>query len=148
VKTPAVQAVQMLEGRLGRTGEVIEVRTRLLQTLLENGITPVISPVSRGPDGGALNVNADDAAAAVAGAMKAARFLLVSNVPGVLQGGATLPQVTTAELEKLISEGVASGGMVPKLRAGMRAAETGVADVRIGDLSLFSVRDSGTRIVP
>jgi acetylglutamate kinase len=143
-----LQAVQMLEGRLGRTGEVIEVRTRLLQTLLENGITPVISPVSRGPDGGALNVNADDAAAAVAGALKAARFLLVSNVPGVLQGGATLPQVTTAELEKLISEGVASGGMVPKLRAGMRAAESGVADVRIGDLSLFSVRDSGTRIVP
>lgn len=55
--------------------------------------------------------------------------------------------VTTGELETLIREGVASGGMVPKLRAGMRAAGAGVEDVRIGDLSLLSDPEAGTRIV-
>jgi acetylglutamate kinase len=134
-------------GQLGRTGSILEVRPRLLLTLLEHGVTPVLSPVSRGTDGGALNVNADDAAAAIAGALAAARFLLVSNVPGVLRDGVALPRVTTAELEGLIRDGVASGGMIPKLRAGMRAAGAGVGDVRIGDLSMLRDREAGTRIV-
>jgi acetylglutamate kinase len=142
-----LQAQPARGGQLGRTGEIVEVRTGLIRTLLENGFTPVISPVSRGPDGFPLNVNADDAAAAIASALAAERFYLVSNVPGVLKDGGTLPRVTTAELEVLIRDGVASGGMVPKLRAGMRAAGSGVLDVRIGDLSLLSEPEAGTRIV-
>jgi acetylglutamate kinase len=134
-------------GQLGRTGEIREVRMRLLLTLLDAGLTPVLSPVSRGLDGGALNVNADDAAAAVAAALRATRFLLVSNVPGVLKDGVALEQVTTGELEVLIRAGIASGGMVPKLRAAMRAAGSGVGDVRIGDLSLLTSDRSGTRVV-
>jgi acetylglutamate kinase len=134
-------------GQLGRTGEISRVDPELLLTLVRSGYTPVLSPVSRGPDGGALNVNADDAAAAVAAALGADRFLLVSNVPGVLKEGAKLPSVTTVELETLIREGVASGGMIPKLRAGMRAAGAGVGEVRIGDLSLLADAGAGTQIV-
>jgi acetylglutamate kinase len=143
-----LRARPAMGGKLGRTGEVAEVRTRLLLLLLSNGVTPVLSPVSRGPDGGALNVNADDSAAAVAAALQADRFLLVSNVPGVLVDGAPVPLVTEGSLEALIRDGIASGGMIPKLRAGMRAAAAGVTDVRIGDLSLLMDTDAGTRIAP
>ncbi len=141
-------AIPARGGQLGRTGEIAGVRTALLTKLVSDGLTPVLSPVSRGPGGGALNVNADDAAAAVAAALSASRFFLVTNVPGVLNEGVKLPVVTTTDLETLIRDGVASGGMVPKLRAAMRAAASGVGEVRIGDLSLLSDPVAGTRIVP
>jgi acetylglutamate kinase len=144
---PTLEAVPARGGQLGRTGEISRVRTSLLRTLLDHGVTPVVSPVSRGPDGGALNVNADDAAAAVASGLRAKRFLLVSNVAGVLRDGERIDRVTTLELESLIANGVASGGMIPKLRAAMRAAGAGVEDVRIGDLELLSNPRAGTTIV-
>src|SRR5690606_11312403 len=99
---PTLEAVPARGGEMGRTGEIRAVRPRLLLALLEQGFVPVVSPVSRGADAGALNVNADDAAAAVAGAIGAARFLLVSNVPGVLSRGEVLPTVAGDELEGLI----------------------------------------------
>jgi acetylglutamate kinase len=142
-----LRAVPARGGQMGRTGEIVQVDMELPRMLLEAGFVPVLSPVSRGPDGGALNVNADDAASAVASAVGASRFLLVSNIPGVLDGGAALREITTTDLERLIAEGVASGGMVPKLRAGMRAAAAGVGEVRIGDLSLLTEAGAGTRIV-
>lgn len=136
-----------LAGRLGRTGEIREVRPRLLHALLSGGMVPVVSPVSRGPDGAPLNVNADDAAAAVAAALGATRLLLVSNVPGVLWTDALLDEVSVAEVEELIRSGVASGGMAPKLRAAARAAIAGVADVRIGGLEALADPAAGTRLV-
>jgi len=142
-----LRAVPARGGQMGRTGEIVQVEAELPWMLLNAGFVPVLSPVSRGPDGGALNVNADDAASAVASAVGASRFLLVSNIPGVLDGGVALREVTTTDLERLIAEGVASGGMVPKLRAGMRAAAAGVGEVRIGDLSLLTEAGAGTRIV-
>ena len=142
-----LEAVPARGGQMGRTGEIAAVRTELVIALLEAGITPVISPVSRGPDGGALNVNADDAASAVASALKAERFLFVSNVPGVMRDGQRIKTLHSAELEDLVSSGVASGGMIPKLRAGMRAAAAGVGDVRIGSLSILQNASSGTRLL-
>jgi acetylglutamate kinase len=142
-----LHAIPAKGGQMGRTGEIVRVETRLLLTLLDNGFAPVISPVSRGADGGALNVNADDAGAAVAAALEAESFLLISNVPGVLRDGIPLRIVDAAELDELISAGVANGGMIPKLRAGMRAAAAGVKDVRIGDLSMLSDPEAGTRLV-
>jgi acetylglutamate kinase len=123
------------------------VEPRLLLSLLEQGVVPVVSPVSRGPEGEALNVNADDAAAAVAAALGADRFLLVSNVPGVLRDGERIEEVGVGEVEGLIEGGVASGGMAPKLRAAARAAGAGVTEVRIGGLELLAGSASGTRIV-
>ena len=133
-------------GQLGLTGEIRQVKPQLLLSLLESGYLPVVSPVSRGPSGGALNVNADDAAAAVAAGVAAARFLMVSNIPGVLDGEAVIPEIDAAAVEELIASGVASGGMAPKLRAAARAAAAGVGEVRIGGLELLTGTGAGTRV--
>jgi acetylglutamate kinase len=140
------RAVPAQGGRLGRTGTMEAVRPRALEALLGAGLVPVVSPVSRGPDGGALNVNADDAAAALAAAIGAARLLLVSNVPGVLRDDERLAAVSADEVEALVSGGVASGGMAPKLRAAARAAVGGVAEVRIGGLGMILGEEEGTTI--
>jgi acetylglutamate kinase len=133
-------------GRLGRTGEIREVRGDLLRDLLGLDVLPIVSPVSRGLDGGPMNVNADDAAAAVATALDAERLLFVSNIPGVLSGGETLREVSAEDVERLIADGTAAGGMAPKLRAAARAAGGGVGDVRIGNLDLLHRDGAGTRV--
>jgi acetylglutamate kinase len=139
-------AVPARGGELGLTGEIRQVRPQLLLSLLESGYVPVVSPVSRGPQGGALNVNADDAAAAVAAALAASRFLMVSNIPGVLDGEAVIPEIQGKAVEELIASGVASGGMAPKLRAAARAAAK-VGEVRIGGLELLTGEGAGTRVM-
>jgi acetylglutamate kinase len=133
-------------GAMGRTGEVSDVRAGLLHAWLAQGLVPVVSPVSRGPDGRALNVNADDAAAAVAGAMRAAELLFVSNVAGVLAGGDVIGEIGADEVEGLIADGTAAGGMAPKLRAAARAAAAGVGSVRIGGLEMLGGDAAGTRV--
>jgi acetylglutamate kinase len=140
-----LRAIVAADGAMGRTGKIVEVRVELLRTLTRTGLTPVISPVSRGPDGGPLNVNADDAAAAVAAALGAEELLFVSNVPGVLVDGRTRGGVDGDEVEEMIGSGVASGGMAPKLRAAARAAHA-VGSVRIGDLEMLRDADAGTRV--
>lgn len=132
-------------GAMGRIGEIRTVRAALLEGWMAAGIVPVVSPVSRGPDGGPLNVNADDAAAAVAAALGADELLFVSNVPGVLAGGAPLPAVEAEAVEALIADGTASGGMAPKLRAAARAA-TAAGAVRIGPLEMLTDPGAGTRV--
>ncbi|HET7233517.1 MAG TPA: acetylglutamate kinase [Longimicrobium sp.] len=132
-------------GAMGRIGEIERVRAELLHGWIAQGLTPVVSPVSRGPDGGALNVNADDAAAAVAGAMDAHELLFVSNVPGVLANGETMAEIAAGQVERLIEDGTAQGGMAPKLRAAARAASQ-VARVRIGGLEMLKDSTAGTRI--
>jgi acetylglutamate kinase len=134
-------------GALGRTGEIEEVRTELLLGWIDAGIVPVVSPVSRGPDGGALNVNADDAAAAVAAALGADELLFVSNVAGVLADGSLIGSIDSDDVERLIGDGTASGGMAPKLRSAARAASA-VGRVRIGGLEMLEDTDAGTRVAP
>lgn len=133
-------------GLLGRTGAVVEVRPRLLHALHEAGVVPVISPVSRGTDGQPLNVNADEAASAIASALGADRLLIVSNVRGVLSADAVLEEVHVSEVEDLVSSGVATGGMATKLRAAALAARSGVREVRIGGLDLLGSGGTGTRV--
>jgi acetylglutamate kinase len=140
-----LRAIVARGGALGRIGEIERVRAELLRDWLAQGLTPVISPVSRGRDGGALNVNADDAAAAVAGAMEAGELLFVSNVPGVLADGDTIRAIAAGEVERLIDDGTAQGGMAPKLRAAARAADR-VGRVRIGGLEMLRDSTAGTRI--
>jgi acetylglutamate kinase len=132
-------------GSMGRTGEIEAVRADLLHVFLGHGVVPVVSPVSRGADGGALNVNADDAAAAVAAALGAAELLFVSNVAGVLDDGDVLESVDADEVEALIADGTAQGGMAPKLRAAARAAAA-VGRVRIGGLEMLENPGAGTRV--
>jgi acetylglutamate kinase len=133
-------------GALGRTGELARVRTELLDGWLQREITPVVSPVTRGPDGEGLNVNADDAASGVASWMRAAELLFVSDVPGVRAGGEWMQALDADAAEALLESGEAAGGMRPKLRAALRARAAGVGRVRIGAVEMITDDGAGTRI--
>jgi acetylglutamate kinase len=129
--------------RLGRVGRITGVNHALLLGLLEAGFTPVLAPVSVGADGMAVNVNADDAAAAVARALDAAELLFVSDVPGVMRGARRIRKLAAADLDRLIADGVVQGGMVAKLKAAVTASPT---PTRIGDPSMLGDRRGGTVI--
>lgn len=131
-------------GALGLVGRVVAVRSELLQRLRAAGFTQVISPISLGPDGAPLNVNADDVAAAVAAAIRAPELLFLTDVAGVLADGRVLTELSCAGAERLLAEGAATGGMAVKLRAGAAALEAGVAAVRIGNLDTLVDRQAGT----
>jgi acetylglutamate kinase len=132
-----IQAVFLDEGKYGDVGRATDVNPAAIRALLTAGFTPVLSPVSRGPDGKPLNVNADEAAIRVAAALEADRLLLVSDVPGVMVEGRLLDSITPAEAERLANDGVISGGMRVKVEQALEAAAAGV-DVRIGDEGLLS----------
>ncbi len=126
-------------------GRVVKVRRGLLESLWQMGITPVVSPISRGP-AGAYNVNADHAAGALAGALQAERAVFITNVPGVKRMDEVLSQLTRQQVQQLIQEGHINGGMIPKVNAALDALACGAQTATICDLPGFS-RGSGTIIV-
>jgi acetylglutamate kinase len=121
------------DARLGLVGEVDDVDTALLSTLMQGGYLPVIAPIGAAADGQCLNVNADTVAGAVAVAVDAAELIFLTDVPGIQDGaGARLSRLTPAECEELAGRGVVHGGMLPKVEACRRAAAAG-ATSRIVD---------------
>jgi acetylglutamate kinase len=94
--------------------------------------------------GAALNVNGDDAAAAIAAALEATELVLVSDVPGVLADGELLPALDADAARRLVADGTAAGGMHAKLQAALATLEGGVARVRIGDLAAIADEGRGT----
>ncbi len=133
-------------GDLGYVGRVVEVRRQVFTQLLEDGITPTLSPLCYGADGSIFNVNADHVALAVAIAMPADELVFVSNVPGILKGGQLLPQLSAAEVEELIADKIITDGMIPKSRSALQAVAAGVAAVRITNLDGLKA-GTGTVIV-
>jgi acetylglutamate kinase len=135
--------------RMGHVGTPQRINSSLLEHLIDGGYLPVVSPVSRNIGhelGPALNVNADDAAAAIAVALEASELLIVSDVPGVLIDGEPVPTLTVAQARTLVHDGQASGGMSAKLTASAIAVEGGVRRVRIADLRGINDRSAGTLI--
>ncbi|MDB4916105.1 MAG: argB [Gemmatimonadetes bacterium] len=135
------------EGTLGFVGVPSEVNVGLLHHLMTGGYLPVLSPVSRSTDarlGATLNVNGDDAAAAIAVALAADELLLVSDVEGVLVDGRTLTALASDDAQRLIDDGIAKGGMGAKLQAAMHALDGGVRRVRISDIAAIGDLDRGT----
>jgi acetylglutamate kinase len=139
---------------LGWVGEIQETHVDVVDTLLGQGITPVVSPISLGLDGHTYNVNADHAAAALACALGAGELVFVSNVPGVLgecatadgeieQAAECIPALTPGEVDEMVAAGTIHGGMVPKVRSALQALEAGVPQVRITDLAGLCA-DGGT----
>lgn len=125
---------------LGWVGEIKETHVDVVDALLGQGVTPVVSPISLGLDGHTYNVNADHAAAALACALGASELVFVSNVPGVLgeyvtAAGECIPVLTPAEVEEMVATGTIHGGMVPKVRSALHALAAGVLQVRITDLA-------------
>jgi acetylglutamate kinase len=136
--------------RMGHVGSPQRINASLLLHLIDGGYLPVVSPVSRNVGlelGPALNVNADDAAAAIAVAIEATELLLVSDVEGVLVGDKVEADLTLAEVQGLLHDGQASGGMRAKLSAATIAIEGGVERVRISDLGGVADLERGTRIL-
>jgi acetylglutamate kinase len=142
-------AQPLQNGQLGEVGEIVNVRGSLLQSLLLAGLTPVVAPVAPSLTSPVrpLNVNADQAAAAIAAALGADELLFVSDVPGVSVDGVTQPTLAPAEIEQMIEGGVATGGMAAKLRAAAQASRAGVRAVRIGDLDMLGDATAGTRLL-
>jgi acetylglutamate kinase len=118
---------------LGRVVSIDAVRTEPLEALLAAGLLPVVAPAALDPDGVICNVNADDAAAAIAGAL-GGRLLLLTDTDGVWgPDRQRIPSLTVAESERLIADGVIAGGMVPKVRCAERAVRAGAAQAVIAD---------------
>jgi acetylglutamate kinase len=107
---------------LGLVGEPLPGRPPAIELALAEGRIPVVAPLAAGP----LNVNADEAAAALAIGLGAERLLFVTDVPGLLLSGAVVPSIHAVEADRLLSEGGLDGGIVPKLRAAVAAARVGV----------------------
>ncbi|NLP44067.1 MAG: acetylglutamate kinase [Peptococcaceae bacterium] len=143
---------------LGYVGQVKEVCPGILTTLLDQGYIPVISPIAGGENGESYNVNADTAAGIIAGALKANKLLLLTDVKGVLKDmddpDSLLSVIAKAEVPTLLQQGVLQGGMIPKVECAVNALERGVDSVHIIDgrqphailLELFTDGGIGTMI--
>ena len=120
---------RMIEARplspdLGLVGEVTHVNLDLLETLVKGGYVVVIAPIGSGEDGASLNLNADTAAGEIAAALQAEKLICLTDVPGVKdQDGHLISRIARAKVEELIQSGVVSGGMIPKVRACLRALD-------------------------
>ncbi|PHY13857.1 acetylglutamate kinase [Caulobacter sp. B11] len=142
---------------LGFVGEPTKVDPHIIQALLssETDYIPVIAPIGVSEAGQTFNINADTVAGALAGALKAKRMLMLTDIAGVLDAdGKLIRQMTLKEARALIASGVASGGMIPKLENAIHAVEAGVEAVVILDgrrphamlVELFSEHGAGTLI--
>ena len=144
-----LEAAPTTDARMGRVGEPARVNVALLALLMGAGYCPVISPVSASTAarGVALNVNGDDAAAAVAAAIGAAELFFMADVPGVLVDGAPVASLDPVGAAALERAGTAGGGMAAKLDAARTALARGVGRVRIGDLAALADPARGTATV-
>ncbi len=145
---------------LGYVGEVTEVNPDIIQSLLAQGFIPVVSTVALGEQGdyNRYNINADTAAAKIAIALKAEKFVQLTNVPGVLKDindpKTLLQRIQVSEIDSLIKDGTIAGGMIPKIECCLLAREGGVPRTHIIDgrvphsllIEMFSDRGIGTMI--
>lgn len=140
---------------LGFVGEPSHVDTTILETASKAGMIPVVAPIGVGDDGHTYNINADTMAGAIAAALGAARLLLLTDVPGVLnKQGKLLTDLTPADIAALREDGTIHGGMIPKLETCVDAVEAGceaavVLDGRVPHamlLEFFTARGAGTLI--
>ncbi len=146
---------------IGRVGKVSKVNPEVLVALENQGFIPVIAPVGVGPDSQAYNINADLVAGAIAGKLRAEKLILLTDVAGVLGPGGEgedqrlIHSMTADEVQKALDEGTASGGMIPKLKACLKALKQGTRKAHIIDgrrehailLELFTDAGVGTEIV-
>lgn len=126
--------VEPWSAELGRVGRIIKVRAEVLLDLCAQGVVPVISPISMGPEG-SYNVNADHAAGAIAAALHAEQAAFITNVPGVKVGSEIAASLSVAQTHDLIAQQVITGGMIPKVTAALDAVASGVQKAVITDLT-------------
>ena len=141
---------------LGLVGEPAEVDPHILDFFARSDVIPVIAPIGVGPRGETLNINADTAAGAIAGALAARRLLMLTDVDGVRdRRGNVIPMMTAQQARALIETGIIHGGMIPKVETCLEAVEQGVGGAVIVDgrtphavlLELFTEHGAGTLVV-
>jgi len=145
---------------LGFVGKIVKVNKAILETLDRDQFIPVIAPLGMGKDEKTYNVNADDAAAAIAGSLKAKKLVYLTDVPGILKKRddpeSLISSLTVLEAKKLIKSGVIAGGMIPKVESCLEALAQGVGKTHIINgtvqhallLEIFTPSGVGTQIVP
>ncbi len=135
---------------LGFAGRPVRIEPGVIRTLMAAGFLPVVSPVAydlSSGTGGTLNVNGDDAAAAIAVSLKAQELLFIADVEGVEgESGMILSSIHADSVRDLIAQGVAAGGMAAKLESARAALAAGVERVRISDLAGLADAERGTLI--
>jgi len=145
---------------LGFVGEVVQVNTRVIKTLVAGGYIPVICSIAAGERGETFNINADHIAGRLAGELKAEKLVLLTDVRGILEEvsdpDSLLSQITAEQAQLLIATGKVDKGMIPKVEACLMALDGGVPRAHILDgrashsllTELFSDQGVGTMIVP
>ena len=131
---------------IGRVGVPRAVNVALLQALWNAGLLPVVSPVGGGPGGESLNVNADEAALAVAVAVRAGTLVYLSDVDGVKVGERVLATLDEDEAQARIDDGTIAGGMSLKVRAALEAARAGVEEVVVAGKARLAGGFPGTTV--
>lgn len=123
--------------RLGFVGDISKINPGILEDLINDGYIPVISTVGCDKSGNIYNINADSAAASIAGALKADRFILMTDIAGILENKddemTLIPEISISKARELIDDGVISGGMIPKVDCCIEAIKKGVENVVIMD---------------
>ena len=140
---------------LGFVGEIKKVNPELLMVLLKQGFLPVVSPIGLGKDGVTYNINADTTASRIAVSLGAYKIIFMTDVDGVLEKGKLCAQLTSSEVEKMIDKKVITGGMAPKVDAGLYCVKNGVESAQIINgtephsviAELFTDQGIGTKIV-
>jgi acetylglutamate kinase len=140
---------------LGLVGQITTVNASFLTTLLTNGVMPVIAPIGVDDRWQPHNINADNAAAAIAAALQAEKLVYLSDVEGVLAGGRLIHTITRGEADRMIATRAISNGMIPKIRSAFKALDSGVKKVHMIDgrvkhsllLEIFTDEGVGTELV-
>jgi len=152
-----ILAERVKNKKLGRVGEVKKVNVDLINSLIDEGYIPVISPVGVDKSGVSLNINADTVAAEIAVYLKAEKFFLLTDVDGLLDENKKLiPSIKLKEVKSILKKGFVQGGMIPKIKCCLRAVKGGVKKAHIinGEiehailLEIFTDKGIGTEIIP
>lgn len=148
--------VHQLDERLGFVGVVDEINAGMIDNYFSEGIIPVIAPIGADDDSQSYNINADEAATAVAIGLKAKKIIFMSNIPGLLQDihnpNSVISEISSKQAQELLDSGAISEGMIPKIRACVDAIDSGVSRAHIIDgrqphsllVELFSDAGIGT----
>lgn len=150
---------KMKDERLGYVGEITHTNIEPITDLLEKGYIPVVSTIAGDADGNAYNVNGDTAAAHIAGALKAERLIMMTDIAGILRDkddpSTLIPEISVNDAHKLYEDGIVSGGMIPKVDCCISAIKMGVQNVVIMDgriphsilMELLTDEGAGTMVV-
>ncbi len=150
---------KMKDARLGYVGEITKINIECVEDLLQKGYIPVISTVGCDNEGNAYNINGDTAAARIAGALRAERLIMMTDIAGILKdkddASTLIPEITVSEAKALKKQGVIQGGMIPKVDCCIDAINHGVKNVVIMDgriphsilMEILTDEGAGTMVV-